>query len=76
MSAPDDLPELFREIVLILGGAFAAHPVRDELVRAIARGLESAYRRAALRRARAAAAVPHPAISRLLRITPPGRRTP
>ena len=76
MSAPDELTELFKEVVLVLGGAFAVHPVRDELVRAITRGLEGVYQRAARRRARATAAVPHPMIARLLRMTRPGWRAP
>ena len=74
MSAPDGLTELFKEVVLVLGGAFAVHPVRDEVVRAIARGLEGVYRRAARRQARAAAAAPHPAITRLLHIKVGDRR--
>jgi len=71
--ARDPVTDLFREVVLVLGGAFAARGTDDETIRQVARGLERVYLRARERStpaARAGAApVPHPAISALLRLT-------
>lgn len=73
----DELSELFRDVVLVLGGVFAVRKTDDETVCQIARGLDRAYRRAQLKRSGRAAPqrqrepdlAPHPAIEGLLRLT-------
>lgn len=81
MNAPrDPLAELFRDVVLVLGGVFACRGTDDETIWRVARGLERVYRRA---RARVAtsdgqsdrAIEPHPAIAGLLRLTDPEETT-
>ena len=76
-STVDELESLFREIVLVLGGVFAFHPLSDEALQRIAHGLERAYRRrtrcSALKR-QSLARFPHPALARLLRLARSGRR--
>lgn len=76
MTAKQNEPvsQLFREVVLVLGGVFAVRGTDDETICQIARGLERAYRRA--RRASAPdshatakpSLSPHPAIAGLLRL--------
>ena len=78
MTAPvgNELSELFREVVLILGGVFAVRKTDDETICQVARGLDRAYRRAVLKRAGPQvgtsgsdiAFAPHPAITGLLRL--------
>ncbi len=78
MNTPptNELSELFREVVLVLGGVFAVRGTDDETICQVARGLERAYRRAIRKRsttgaaaaAAAPGAVPHPAIAGLLRL--------
>lgn len=73
----DELSELFRDVVLVLGGVFAVRKTDDETVCQIARGLDRAYRRArgkcsgkaAPLSHRAPDLAPHPAIEGLLRLT-------
>jgi len=70
----DPVAELFREVVLVLGGAFAVRGTDDETICQVARGLERVYRRAREKTTPAAAGggparVPHPAITALLRLT-------
>ncbi len=71
--ARDPVTDLFREVVLVLGGAFAARGTDDDTIRQVARGLERVYRRAREKTAPAATGgagrVPHPAITALLRLT-------
>ncbi len=78
MTRPtDELSELFRDVVLVLGGVFAVRKTDDETVCQIARGLDCAYRRARGKRSgrtaplphRAPDLAPHPAIEGLLRLT-------
>lgn len=70
----DGLAALFRDTVLVLGGVFAVRGTDDETIHQVARGLESAYRRAcrATRNAEpertALRLAPHPAMARLLRL--------
>ena len=69
--AQDDLAQLFRDVVLVLGGVFAVEGTDDRTIRRVATGLERVYRRA--RRdvdpePRPAALAPHPAIAGLLRL--------
>lgn len=66
------MAQLFREIVLVLGGVFAVHGTDTEMVEQVARGLESVYRRAShahqeksTPRCRLS---PHPAIAKLLHL--------
>ena len=81
-GSSDELARFFHEVVLVIGGVFALHPVKDRAVRTLARGLERAYRRAELGRAttrqeaKARAITPHPAIARLLRLARPRRELP
>jgi hypothetical protein len=70
----DDLAEMFREVVLVLGGVFAVRGTDDETICQVARGLERVYRRARHKGAgvgapRAATTTPHPAIAGLLHLT-------
>lgn len=72
----DELTELFRDVVLVLGGVFAVRKTDDETVCRVARGLDRAYRRALKKRSGDAADAagpgkalePHPAIAGLLRL--------
>ncbi|MBI3184650.1 MAG: hypothetical protein HYZ28_21140 [Myxococcales bacterium] len=73
----DELSELFRDVVLVLGGVFAVRKTDDETVCQVARGLDRAYRRARKNRSGGGAAsaagpgtalAPHPAIAGLLRL--------
>ncbi len=73
---PDELAQLFRDVVLVLGGVFAVRRTDDETIWQVARGLERVYRRACARGASAAgapaasgSASPHPAILGLLHLT-------
>lgn len=72
-AADDPVSDLFRDIVLVLGGAFAARGTDDETILQVARGLERAWRRACVKRSPTAnggpAPIPHPAITALLRLT-------
>ncbi len=72
-AANDPVADLFREVVLVLGGAFAARGTADEPIRQVARGLERVYRRARERRTPPTgggpAPIPHPAITALLKLT-------
>lgn len=69
----DPVADLFREVVLVLGGVFAARGTDDETIRQLARGLERVYRRAREKAAPATGGgpghAPHPAITGLLRLT-------
>lgn len=69
----DELATLFRDVVLVLGGVFAARGTDDETIRRVAAGLERVYRRARqLDRAAPGSSPriePHPAIERLLQLT-------
>jgi hypothetical protein len=71
----DPLAEMFREVVLVLGGVFAHRGTDDGTVCQIARGLHRVYRRAQSRtegsgRAQVLPALsPHPAIVGLLHLT-------
>ena len=71
----DPLDSLFRDVVLVLGGAFAVDGVEEATVQRIARGLRRAYERARGPSAKAATQstnpAPHPAIAELLRLTDP-----
>ena len=69
-SEHDPLAQLFREVVLVLGGVFAVQGTDDETIRNVAAGLESVWRRSRTRRTRSHAArlAPHPAIAALLRL--------
>lgn len=74
-SKADEVASLFQEIVLVLGGVFAMHPVTDEAVQRIARGLERAYRRPRQSDERPdSPARPHPALRRLLQLARASRR--
>ena len=67
--AQKEMDRLFREVVLVLGGVFAVHPVDDDIIWSIAKGLENAYGRHLRSRPSAGdhpRSTPHPAISRLL----------
>lgn len=72
----DELADLFRDVVLVLGGVFAVRKTDDETVCQVARGLDRAYRRAREKRAGGATSAagpgttltPHPAITGLLRL--------
>ena len=71
---PDEpAAELFRDVVLVLGGVFAVRGTDDETVEQVAQGLERAYRRARLRRRSSRrqhhALAPHPSIAALLRLS-------
>ena len=75
-SQPERLDQLFRDVVLVLGGVFAVRGTDDETIRQVARGLERVFRRTRARNtdpARAPAppryATPHPAILDLLHLT-------
>ena len=69
-----DIDELFREVVLVLGGAFASRGTDSETIWQISRGLERVYRRAR-KRAEGTATPrmdpfrPHPGLVRLLHLT-------
>lgn len=68
----EPLTGLFREIVLVLGGVFAAQETDDQTVRQVAEGLIPVWHRIRSRKNRAAGEsrmVPHPAIAQLLRLT-------
>jgi len=73
----DELAELFRDVVLVLGGVFAVRKTDDETICRVARGLDSAYRRARAKHSGLTppaagpdpALAPHPAIFGLLRLT-------
>ncbi len=70
----DDIDRLFREIVLCLGGIFAAHDCEDAVIRQGMRSLERIYDRACARRQQHAAPrkssrsriAPHPAVEEFL----------
>lgn len=71
----DDIDRFFREIVLCLGGIFAAHGCDDALIRQGMRSLERIYDRACARRQEQAGGaggppkprlIPHPAVEDLL----------
>ena len=75
---PDRLAELFRDVVLVLGGVFAVRGTDVETIQQVARGLGRVYRRARSRNADTTAgspaprfATPHPAILELLQLTEP-----
>ena len=80
----DGLSELFREVVLVLGGVFAVRKTDDETICQVARGLDRAYRRAIMKRAgpevgtssTAFGLTPHPAITGLLRLVDSQEGTP
>ena len=68
---PDDVAQLFREVLLVLGGAFAVEGTDDRTVRRVAAGLERVYQRARHPpnpKGQPAGLAPHPAIARLLRL--------
>jgi hypothetical protein len=68
------IDNLFREVVLVLGGAFAIRGTDSETIWRVARGLERVYRRARKRVDDAPAPrrdpfQPHPGLVRLLQLT-------
>ncbi len=68
------MSNLFREIVLVLGGVVAQHDVSDEAVAQMAAGLERVYRRAAAAHTPHGLAEPHPAFVKLLQTLGQARR--
>ena len=75
-AADDEHDRVFREIVLCLGGIFAAHDCDDILVRQVTKSLGRVYERSRARRASNGShaegdssprrPVPHPAVEELL----------
>ena len=70
--APDDLPRLFRDVVLVLGGVFAVEGTDDRTIRRVAAGLRRVYERmrpAAAPNRKPPTFAPHPEMARLLCLT-------
>ena len=71
----EPLALLFRDVVLVLGGVFAARGTDAETVRRVARGLDRVYRRARgipTETTTTPNLAPHPEIAALLRLTDEG----